>query len=202
MVSVGTVLSLIVGGAVIAGGVAVFSNLGGIRDAFARGVEDTLTNPLSDYLDSLFKNGGGDSQSVIAGETVPLPGTPSPNFPPATVTIPPDTTVNPDGTVTSSTPPLLNLSQQEKDAAIFIQQANVSQSDLALGREGYYYFNVVGSEFDNQQFLSSKTAIQLSQVEDITKLFHPEGLRNIQFIGKSPLQQAGFTLFGESKGYL
>jgi len=200
MVSIGTVLSLIAGGAVIAGGIAVFSNLGGIRDAFARGVEESVTKPFSDYLDSLFQGNGASTQSSIAGETVPFTE-PTPMTPASQVFIPGDTTVEPSGVVTSKTPPLLILSPEEKESATFIQQANVSQSDLALGREGFYYFNVVGSEFDTQSFLSSKEAIQLSKAP-LDVLFNPAGLTDIRFLSKSLLGDTGFQLFGESKGYL
>jgi len=203
MVSFGTVIALIAGGAAIAGGIAVFSNLDKIGGAFTRGVEESITRPFSNYLDNLFKGNGTSTQSSIAGETVPLPGTPPPasTFTPPTVIIPPSTTVNPDGTVTSDTPPILVLDPKEKEEATFIQKANVSQSELALGQEGFYYFNVVGSEFDTQQFLSSETAIQLSKAS-LETLFNPGGLTNIKFLGKSALGPAGFQLFGESQGYL
>jgi len=203
MVSVGTVLSLIAGGAAIAGGIALFSNLDRIGGAFTRGVEESITKPFADYLDNLFKSNATDTQSgesSIAGETVPFTQ-PTPMTPASSVFIPGDTTVQPSGVVTSETPPLLILSPEEKESATFIQKANVSQSDLALGREGFYYFNVVGSEFDTQQFLSSETALQLSKAS-LESLFNPGGLTNIKFLGKSPIQEAGFKLFGESQGYL
>jgi len=59
-----------------------------------------------------------DDSSSIAGETVPFgdDGT--------TVTIPEDTTVNPDGTVTSSTPPILNLDEISKQSALDALAAN------------------------------------------------------------------------------
>jgi len=51
--------------------------------------------PNFDFLSGIF---GGDDSSSIAGEEVP--------FGEDTVIIPPDTVVNPDGTVSSSTPPI------------------------------------------------------------------------------------------------
>lgn len=208
MVSVGTVISLIAGGAIIAGGIAVLSNLDRIGGAFTRGVETNITNPFSIFLDNLFKTSPTSTQptqqgpqqgpSSVAGETIPLTESPINT---TQVFIPGDTTVQPSGVVTSDTPPILILTPEEKESASFIQKANVSQSDLALGREGFYYFNVVGSEFDTQQFLSSESAIQLSMAS-IESLFNPGGLTNIKFLGKAPLQEAGFKLFGESQGYL
>jgi len=200
MVSVGTVISLIAGGAIIAGGIAVFSNLDRIGGAFTRGVQTNITDPFSIFLDNLFKGNGGTSvssepaPSILAGETVPSVND-------STIFIPGDTTVQPSGIVTSETPPLLTLSPMEKESATFIQQANVSQSDLALGREGFYYFNVVGSKFDTQAFLSSSEALQLSKAP-LDVLFNPAGLTNIKFLGKSMLGPAGFQLFGESQNYL
>jgi len=197
MVSVGTVISLIVGGAIIAGGVAVFSNLDKIGGAFTRTVEGSITKPFADYLDNIFKDNGTNTQggeSSIAGQTVPSVND-------STIFIPDTTKVQPSGIVTSDTPPILTLSPEEKASATFIQKANVSQSDLSLGREGYYYFNVVGSEFDTQQFLTSAKAKFLSSV-DPKVLFNPGGLTNINFIGQSALQEGGFNLFGSSKGYL
>lgn len=197
MVSVGTVISLIAGGAVIAGGIAVFSNLDRIRDAFTRGIEESVTKPFSDYLDSLFKGNGATTQSgqsSIAGQTVSSVNQ-------STIFIPADTTILDSGVVKSSTPPLLTLSPEEKQSATTIQKRNVNLSELALGQEGFYYFNVAGSKFDTQQFLSGSEAAKLSTALQST-LFKTGGLENIKFLGKSPLQEAGFRLFGQSQGYL
>jgi len=197
MVSIGTVISLIAGGAVIAGGIAVFSNLDRIGGAFTRGVETNITKPFADLLDNLFKGNGTSTESgpsSIAGETVPSVND-------STIFIPADTTVLPSGKVTSSTPPILTLSPIERESATTIFRQNRSLSDLALGREGFYYFNVAGSKFDTQQFLSSSEALKLSSA-DPAILFNPKGLTDIKFLGKSLLQPAGFQLFGQSQNYL
>jgi len=52
-----------------------------------------------------------DQLSSIAGQVVDLQG--------AQVTIPPDTTVNPDGTVTSTTPPTIDLGTQDDLSTLF-----------------------------------------------------------------------------------
>jgi len=208
MVSIGTVISLIAGGAIIAGSIAVLSNLDRIGGAFTRGVETNITNPFSLFLDNLFQTSTTTSQptqqgpqqgpSSIAGETVTLTETPTNK---TQVFIPGSTTVQPSGVVTSDTPPLLILSPEEKASATIIQKRNVSLSELALGQEGFYYFNVAGSEFDTQTFLSSESAKLLSTADPST-LFKTGGLENIKFLGSTPLQEAGFRLFGESQGYL
>jgi len=214
MVSIGTVLSLVVGGAVIAGGIAVFSNLDRIGGAFTRGVEESITRPFSDYLDDLFKGNGASTQSnqsSIAGETIQQIG--------ATIGIPTDSTVNADGTVSSSTPPLLTLENNRRQIALDeleknrfkteqenrefdrIQLHKGSGTGFTGGQEGFYYFNVVGSKYDNQQFLSREAAQKLLGA-DPNILFNEEGLTDIKFLGKSRLGDAGFRLFGESQGYL
>ncbi len=64
----------------------------------------------------------GDDSSSIAGETVPSgdDGT--------TVFIPADTTVNPDGTVSSDTPPLLNLDDESRAEALAALEAGRARS--------------------------------------------------------------------------
>jgi len=200
MVSVGTILTVGIIGAIAAGGYAVYRNSGKLGSAVSRGVEETLVNPLGRWADSLWSSianpfeSSTSGPSSIAGQTVDLYGN-------TTVTIPSDTVVNPDKTVTSSTPPLLNLAPEEKDLALIAFKQNKSLSELALGQEGYYYFNVAGSIWDTQQFLSSEAALKLSTAEP-NILFNQEGLQNIKYIGKAPLQEAGFKLFGSSQNYL
>jgi len=65
---------------------------------------------------------GSDESSSIAGETIDSVNE-------STIFIPEDTTVNPDGTVSSSTPPLLNLSDEERESATEIQKLNVALSE-------------------------------------------------------------------------
>jgi len=65
-----------------------------------------------------------DPTSSIAGETVPFGDDGS------TVTIPADTIVNPDGTVSSSTPPILNLDDQSRQEALLQLEINRLRSEL------------------------------------------------------------------------
>jgi len=69
----------------------------------------SLFSGFQEQLDQLFQN----QQSILAGQTVP--------FGEDEVTIPPDTMVNPDGTVSSTTPPISTgggATQQEQDFAV------------------------------------------------------------------------------------
>lgn len=80
-------------------GYAVYRNLDKIGGAFARGTTQSIIDPFGNFFENLFSssnggtNGNGTGPSSIAGETV------------NGVTIPADTTVQKDKTVTSSTPP-------------------------------------------------------------------------------------------------
>jgi len=73
----------------------------GFSDAFGS-TQDFFGDLSKQFTD--FFNFQNETLSEIAGQTVPSePGSDVP------VTIPPDTTVNPDGTVTSETPPTIDL---------------------------------------------------------------------------------------------
>jgi len=201
MVGIGTFITLGAVAAIVAGGYAVYSNSGKIGGALSRGIEGSLVNPLGKWADSLWasienpsEGPAGPGPSDLAGKTVPSVND-------STITIPEDTYVNPNDTVTSKTPPILKLSPEEKSEATYIQHQNVNLSELALGKSGYYYFNVAGSKYDTQQFLSGAKAIQLSKISR-ENLFSKGGLENIKYIGKSALAQKGFTMFGQSQNYL
>jgi len=211
MVSIGTVLTLGIVAAIAAGGYAVYASREQLGAAAARGVQETLVSPLRNWADSLWSAIAGPAPgptsgpSSIAGESVPFAGT-------STVTIPKDTTVQPSGIVTSQTPPLLNLTPYEKLQATTTQQQNVIESQKALDLQianrdpfsagaGYYYFDVKGSRYDTQQFLSAESVQKLKSA-DPNILFNPQGLRAITYIGPKQISPAGFQLFGESKNYL
>ena len=207
MVSLGTILTLGAVGAIIAGGYAVYRNADKIGGGISRGVEETLVTPLGKWADSLWSGIANSSQgptsgpSSIAGQTVE-------SYKDSTIFIPKDTFVNPDGTVTSSTPPLLNLSPEEKSSAIIALEENKLKTiaeneafDKTFSKAGYYYFDVAGSKYDTQQYLSAQFATDLFKA-DPSKIFSPGGLENVTYIGQSALQEAGFKLFGKSKGYL
>lgn len=63
MVSVGTVASLGIIGAIVIGGYALYRNSGKIGGALSRGVETNLTSPLGNYFDNLWKGTPTNSNS-------------------------------------------------------------------------------------------------------------------------------------------
>jgi len=83
-----------IGGAFTAAGASVGGAFAGLASGFV-GAFEGIEFPTFDFGG----NGDGSGESELAGETVPF-GTEG-----GTVTIPEDTIVNPDGTVSSSTPP-------------------------------------------------------------------------------------------------
>jgi len=211
MVSIGTVLTLGIIAAIAAGGYAVYASREQLGAATARGIQETLVTPLRNWANSLWSgiadasSSSTSGPSSIAGQTVKLTDT-------TQVIIPADTTVQPSGVVTSTTPPLLVLTPEEKLIAATTQQQNVIESQKVLDATianrdpfsagaGYYYFDVKGSRYDTQQFLSAEK-VQLLKTADPNILFNPEGLRAITYIGPKQISSAGFQLFGESKNYL
>lgn len=66
----GNIFSLAAIGAVIAGGIALYSNRDKIGGAFSRGIETNLTNPLGNYFDNLWTGAPGNAAP---------PGAPAPN---------------------------------------------------------------------------------------------------------------------------
>lgn len=209
MVSVGTILTLGIVGAISIGAYAVYRNADKLGGALSRGVEASVTNPLGQWADNLWSSIAQPSQNPSVPTSSSLAGQTVASVKGSTITIPKDTTVHPSGIVTSSTPPLLNLSPSEKtsaSAALAANRLKTMQQNQAFAKStepkaGYYYFNVVGSKYDTQQYVSADFAKQLFSA-DPSKIFNPKGLTDITYIGKSALQQAGFTLFGKSKGYL
>jgi len=83
-----------------AGGQTIGAGIGGFFGGIGQGITESFSQfefPSFDFGGN--GNGNGAGPSELAGETVPF------GEEGGTVTIPPDTVVNPDGTVTSSTPP-------------------------------------------------------------------------------------------------
>jgi len=206
MVSLGTIFTLGVVGAVIAGGYAVYRNSDKIGAALSRGVAAELTNPLGEWADNLWasiagpSDGSGPGPSSIAGETVIHEG--------AAVDIPSDTYVGDSGIVTGSPPTQTLVPEDEQTALDALAAAReeakrLNEQDFAnVGpnfSEGYYYFNFLGSQYDYQAKLSASEA----------ELFSEEALRdpsdffeNIKYLGRSKLGETGLNLFAKSQNYL
>jgi len=200
MVSLGTIFTLGIIGAVSVGVYALYRNADKIGGAVSRGVEETFVNPLGNWADNLWSSienpfeTSTSNASSLAGQTVASVND-------STIFVPADTTVNPDGTVSSDTPPLLELSPEEKQYATDIQKENVDESQRVLDslKEGYYYFNFTGSKYDYQAKLTSEEANRYNTFafSDKTDL-----LENVAYLGQSKLGESGLKLFAQSKNYL
>ena len=75
LVSIGTVLTLGIVGAVAIAAYGVYSNLGKVSGAITRGVETTVTPAFGNYFDRLF--GGAKTNGGTGSSTAPLPLNPS-----------------------------------------------------------------------------------------------------------------------------
>jgi len=207
MVGIGTIFTIGIIGAVIAGGYALSRNTDKIGSALSRGVEGYLTNPLGNWFDNLWtditnvSSPATSGPSSLAGETVA-------SYNDSTITIPADTTVNTDGTVSSDTPPLLTLSEWEKQYAISELEKNrlltIAENEAfeesikrPVYESGYYFINTIGSVWDTQQYLTS------FQAGKYAESYKAEGdYSNIHYIGQDALGEAGFKLFQKSQNYL
>lgn len=67
MVSVGTFLSIGIIGAIAVGGYALYRNADKAGGAVSRGVQTSITNPLGNYFDNLWKNTPTNSNNPSAG---------------------------------------------------------------------------------------------------------------------------------------
>jgi len=143
-------------GALASGGQTIGEGVGGFFGGIGQGITESFGRfefPSFDFGGNGDENGSGASE--LAGETVPF------GEEGGTVTIPPDTTVNPDGTVTSSTPPTAT------DPELTAIQA------FTLARKGI--FESVASAFG---FSSVDTAIQSAIDEpNVTNLPAAEDFR-------------------------
>ena len=206
MVSLGTILTLGAIGALAAGGYAVYRNFDKLGGALSRGVETNLTNPLGNYFDNLWSGIASNASNTIsnneqiqnaqdafqsATETFSgLADSFSNPFPPAYGAPPPTQTVPTPG-APILTPPGVDS----------VEDLLKITNPLPKYESGYYYFNVAGSQYDTQQYLTAEKAKELFALPE-EAVFSPGGLQNVKYIGKNELGAAGFKLFGESKGYL
>lgn len=75
MVSIGTVLTLGIAGAIAIAAYGVYTNLGKVSGALTRGIETTVTPAFGNYFDKLF--GGVKTNGSTSSSTAPLPLDPS-----------------------------------------------------------------------------------------------------------------------------
>jgi len=209
MVSIGTVFTIGIIGAVAAAGYAVYRNADAIGSALSRGVEGYFTNPLGNWVDDLFRNlsiGPGVKTNGETSSTVPPP--PGPGE---------EGTGFWEGLVGTDEGPALpadkNLTQvafeiwynehfgPKEDPPIEIidetppgpiPQSEIPTSDPIQSLAGWYYRNFApGGRADEQIFLKEGTADRLTA----------RGY-DLRYLGQDELGEAGFQLFGKSQGYL
>ena len=186
MVSIGSIISLAVVGAVAAGGYALYRNANKVRGALTRGVEKNVSAPFGDYLDNLWKD-TTTSVADTATDTItkkvidPLKNIPNPlnvftnPFPSAYAYTTSKPQLPPPTLIAKPTPNAPTLIRPTESVA------------------GWYYQNFApGGRDDRQINLKSGTADKLkSRGYDLTFLTTSQKL--------SP---NAFTMFGKSKGYL
>jgi len=215
MVSIGTIFSVIVVGAAVAGGYALYRNFDKIGGAFTRTTEEYLTNPLGSWLDSLSKSfsiptvsakppTGGNTPFVDYNPNTNDPQdsrtwTPGYTPPPEKDFLPPTQQPTPYAPPTQVSP---IPAPAPAPAPAPIPKQEIPQSgasyDLDPTKAGYYYIDYSGSKFDTQWLLSA------FQAPNVAKAAAAPGdaLFGIKYIGQSKLGEAGFKLFGESQNYL
>lgn len=189
MVSIGSIFTLAIVGAVAVGGYALYRNADKLGGALSKGVEASVVNPLGNYLDNLFKIPGAAAQ-VTGATATPAPA-PALDYVPGTNNPADDRTWNP-GYVPPANQDFLPPAITSKPPTPKPTPPPPNQP-----KAGYYYFNVAGSQYDTQQLLTSKqaTAYKAAALQD-------PALLNVTFIGKDKLGKTGFKLFGESQNYL
>jgi len=208
MVSLGTFLTLGIIAAIAAGGYAVYANAGKIGGALSRGVETQLTDPLGNYLDTLWSNVTTSSISAVSeGVQTSLQQTQQSlvdawnnliNSGQDAIGL----AVNPIypwmTTQQSPTPDPIDIQPLPTVDPIPIVQPTFTEQSGSF-QEGYYYFNFLGSKWDYQTKLTAEQAGIFSKeaLQDPTDYF-----QNIKYLGQSKLGEAGLKLFASSQNYL
>jgi len=132
---------------------------------------------IQEQLDNLFSN----QASILAGQTVAGQGAGQ------TIDIPGDTTVNPDGTVTSSTPPIST-------------GAGATQEEFNFAQLRGQVFDTLFETLGLPPGLAQKIVSQASDVSDLSKIlnladkgFFTEDFTNFNFLNQ-PVEQPGLTV--------
>ena len=198
MVSIGTIFSLAVVGAVAAGGYALYRNADKVGGALTRGLEKNVSAPFSNYLDNLWK----DTSSGIANTAThtvqkkivePLKNIPNPI---SLFTNPLPFAYGESGkTQPKLPPPEIKLTPTPGAPTLVPPGASTIPEllEMVKSKAGYYYQNFpAGGRDDRQIKLEKGTADKLRlRGYDLTFLTSAQKL--------SP---TAFTLFGKSKNYL
>lgn len=192
MVSLGTIFTIAVAGAIATGVYVVSRNTDKIGSAFSRGTQNILSNPFGNYLDSLFQNGSTSSSA---------PRTPTPTAQTIPLSQPGAGLPNPANAPTHPTPIDVGLSQGIKpEPSQTVADPNLSADKFQPPKPsaGWYYINYQGSKYDTQWNLTAKKAAELMK----TASAPDDALVGIKFLGSSKLQPSGFRLFGKANQYL
>jgi len=204
MVSLGTFLTLGIIAAIAAGGYAVYANAGKIGGAVSRGVETQLTDPLGNYLDTLWQNVTTSSINAVSQSVQTSYQQTQQGFVDAWNSLinSAQTITNPiypwQTTQPSPTPDPIDIQPLPTVDPIPIVQPTYTQQPGSF-QEGYYYFNFLGSKWDYQTKLSAEQAGIYSKeaLQDPTDYFE-----NIKYLGQTKLGESGLKLFAESQNYL
>jgi len=200
MVSLGTIFTIAVIGAVAAGAYALSRNTQQLGAAFSRGAENLVSAPFTNYLNSLFTN---------LPTLTPIPKAAAQQPTAVALSQPSAGLPNPANAPTNPTPIDLGLSQGIKPTPTpsqIIADPNTSldkfQPPVSTPSAGYYYLNYVGaaSGFDRQQYLS-KTEAQ-KWIEGINVKKQGGSLQDIRFLGTRKLSDKGFQIIGRANQYL
>ena len=200
MVSIGTIFSIAIAGAVAAGGYALYRNYNKVGGALTRGVEKNISIPFGNYLDNLWKDTTTDIANAATHTVAEKVIDPIKNIPnPTTVfTNPfpfahgyfdsPKAKTSPTITKPKSVPTLIPPTIKTVPTPNAPKLIPPTQS-LA----GWYYRNFApGGRADQQIRLDAGSADALrSRGYDLTFLTTSQ-----------KLSDQAFTLFGKSKGYL
>jgi len=205
MVSLGTFLTLGIIAALAAGGYAVYANAGKIGGALSRGVETQLTDPLGNYLDTLWQNVTTSSITAVSEGVQTAYQQTSQGFVDAwnsAIAGVQGAITNPiypwQTTQQSPTPDPIDIQPLPTVDPVPIVQPTFTQQPGSF-QEGYYYFNFLGSKYDYQTKLSAEQAgiYSAEALKSPTDYFE-----NIKYLGQSKLGEAGLKLFASSQNYL
>lgn len=208
MVSIGTIFSVIVVGAAIAGGYALYRNADKIGGAFSRGVETNLTIPIGNYFDNLWNSLTGSLPSAPQGvnpATIfdPLPSAygSGPGLQPSPTPVPVPQYNYPGLPPSYQNPPASNLPNPLAPKPIIptqpLPQPKATYS-LDPTKAGYYYIDYEGTKYDTQWKLSAYQAPNVAKAAAALG----DALFGIKYIGQSKLTPEAFQVFGESQNYL
>lgn len=214
MVSIGTVFTIGIIGAVAAAGYAVYRNADAIGAALSRGVEGYFTNPLGKWADDLFRNLSTGPGVSTNGETTAVPPPPGPGETGAGYW---------EGFEGSEQGPKLaddkNLVQtafdiwynehfgpkKKTEPPIVITDVTPSgpipQSPIPSAA-GYYYADY-RTDPDVPHIKDLQWQLTEGMADKLRETIVPGGfLKGIHYLGQSKLTEPGFKLFGKSQNYL